>query len=282
MYKFIFFIVFNCFAQEEKMFSVVDKESNIPINRASIYFLSFNDTIAMSSSDENGNFTIPKKIKYFEKIRVTHVSYNPFNAKVKDLESSTFYLVKNNYELEELKIKSKKRFKWNPLPFKTNLDHNEMVATLIVDKKSIGNRVKKIKAEVTDIFGVRNLKYLPFRLQLREVNPETNLPDKLLFRTEIITKRNSKKWFEFDVTGLNINLPETGLYVVFEVLNRESYQEEFINSRVGVIVAVPQLKTKRKNNKHYNSYRLKKCYNNTCIEKWEIQKDYYFNLKLEF
>lgn len=168
------------------------------------------------------------------------------------------------------------------MPFTTNLAHEDKVATLIINKKESGKPVHKIRAQIIDLFRVKNMKYLPFKVQIRTVNPDNNVPDSLLFQSQVLRKKDNKKWFELDISEMNIILPEEGLYVVFEVLKEEAYPVNFIQSRVGVIVAVPQIKTKRKNSKRVMSYKMSKCSLEDCVPKWELQLEYYFSLNLEF
>lgn len=263
-------------------FVLLDRTTRTAVESASIFVLQAKDTVVILNSSSTGTFKIPQSNGSFDRIWITHLNYNLLQAVGEDLKKDTLYLDKNNYELDELKIKSKKEAKWNPLPFSMNLAHEQQIATLFIAEKNVGLHVKKIKAQVIDLFGVKNLKYLPFKLQLREVNPENNFPGKLIFESEVVSKKDSAKYFELDVTSLNITLPKNGLFVVFQVLDDKSYPITFISSRVGVIVAVPQLKSKRKNNSSFISYSLRDCFTEDCVKEWVLLKDNYFNLQLEF
>jgi len=267
---------------QNKNFVLLDRTTKTAVESASIFVLQAKDTVLILNSSSMGIFEIPQSNGSFDRIWITHLNYNSLQAVGEDLKKDTLYLDKNNYELDELKIKSKKEAKWNPLPFSMNLAHEQQIATLFIAEKNVGLHVKKIKAQVIDLFGVKNLKYLPFKLQLREVNPENNLPGKLIFESEVVSKKDSKKYFELDVTSLNITLPKNGLFVVFEVLDDKSYPITFISSRVGVVVAVPQLKSKRKNNSSFISFSLRDCFTEDCVKEWVLLKDNYFNLQLEF
>ena len=267
---------------QNKNFVLLDRTTRTAVESASIFVLQAKDTVVILNSSSMGIFEIPQSNGSFDRIWITHLNYNSLQAVGEDLKKDTLYLDKNNYELDELKIKSKKEAKWNPLPFSMNLAHEQQIATLFIAEKNVGLHVKKIKAQVIDLFGVKNLKYLPFKLQLREVNPENNLPGKLIFESEVVSKKDSKKYFELDVTSLNITLPKNGLFVVFEVLDDKSYPITFISSRVGVVVAVPQLKSKRKNNSSFISFSLRDCFTEDCVKEWVLLKDNYFNLQLEF
>jgi hypothetical protein len=280
---FYFFLFISCISSAQNQeYLVLDQETKMPIESASVYLLQVSDTMAILNSSDRGTFKILQSFDRYNRIYITHLNYKPSIVSGLDLEKDTLYLEKNNYELDELEIKSKKKIKWNPLPFSVNLSHEQQVATLFLSEKDVGLQVKKIKAQVIDLLGVKNLKYLPFKLQLREVNPEDNLPGKIVFESAIISKKDAKKWYELDISSLQIIMPANGLFIVFEVLDQKKYSVIFINSRVGIISAVPQLKTKRKNLSSSISYIFRKCYEEDCLEKWELQKEYYFNLQLGF
>lgn len=280
--SFFFFFIISISIAQNRTIQLFDLESRSVIDRASVYFLKNKDTLSVVKSSDQGFFIITPRLASYDKINITHINYKPVSVDVKELITDTIFLEKSNYQLDDLKIRSRKKFKWNPLPYVTNLAHEDKVATLIINKKEVGKPVQKIRAQIIDLFGVKNMKYLPFIVQIRTVNSDNNAPDSLLFESQVLRKKDSKKWFEFDVSEKNIILPEEGLYVVFEVLKEEVYPVAFIRSRVGVIVAVPQIKTKRKNNKSVVSYRMRKCFLEDCVPKWELQKEYYFNLGLDF
>ena len=267
---------------QNKNFVLLDRSTNSVVESASIFVLQAKDTVVILNSSSAGTFKIPQSAGIFDRIWITHLNYNSLQVVSEDLKKDTLYLDNNNYELDELKIKSKKKIKWNPLPFSVNLGHQQQVATLFVSDKNVGLPIKKIKAQVIVLFGVKNLKYLPFKLQLREVNPDNNIPGKLIFESEVLSKKDSKKYFELNVASLNITLPKNGLYVVFEVLDDKSYPVTFIRSRVGVIDAVPQLKSKRKNNSSFVSYSLRACFTEGCVKEWVFLEDNFFNLQLAF
>ena len=267
---------------QSKSFVLLDRTTSTAVESASVYVFQAKDTVVILNSSSAGTFKIPQSTGSFDRILITHLNYNLLKVLSEDLKKDTLYLDKNNYELDELKIKSKKKIKWNPLPFSVNLAHQQQVATLFVSEKNVGVPIKKIKAQVIDLFGVKNLKYLPFKLQLREVNPDNNVPDKLIFESTLVCKKDSKKYFELYISDLNITLPPNGLFVVFEVLDDKRYPVTFISSRVGVIAAVPQLKSKRKNNSSFMSYSLRECFTEGCVKEWVLLEDNFFNLQLEF
>ena len=268
-------------AQTQK-YVVLERATNATIEKASVFLLQDRDTVAILNSSMTGTFKIPQNSRSFDRILITHLNYNSLQVLGADLKKDTLYLEKNKYELDELEIKWKKRIERNLIPFTVNLSHEQQLATLFISKKNSGSHVKSIKAQVIDLFGVKNLKYLPFKLQLRAVNPENNFPGKLIFESDVLSKKDSKKYFELDVSSLNITLPINGLFVVFEVLDEKNYPVTFITSKVGVIVAVPQLKSKRKNNSTFISYSLCDCFAEDCIKEWKLLNNNYFNLQLSF
>lgn len=279
---FLYFFLVSLSSAQNRTIQLFDLESRTVVDRATVCFLKNKDTLSVVKSSDQGIFTITPRVAQFDKINITHINYKSVSVDVKELIIDTIFLEKNNYQLDDLKIRSRKKFKWNPLPFTTNLAHEDKVATLVIDKKESGKPVHKIRAQIVDLFGVKNMKYLPFKVQIRTVNSDDNAPDSLLFESQVLRKKDNKKWFEYDISEKNIILPEEGLYLVFEILKEEAYPVTFIQSRVGVIVAVPQIKTKRKNNKSVVSYRMRKIFLEDCVPKWELQKEYYFNLSLEF
>jgi hypothetical protein len=108
---------------------------------------------------------------------------------------------------------------------------------------------------LVDLYGVKGMKYLPFKVNFFTVNIETGKPDKKILPEDILLRKNNKKkWFEVDFSNYNINVPPEGMYVAFIILDSKDYKVNTIMSKYGVIDAVPYLKLRRTNKKNEKSY----------------------------
>lgn len=195
-------------------------------------------------------------------IQIFHISYEIGNWNL--TQDSIFYLKEKTNELQVVEISSTKKEILYTLPFKNriftgvrNFSWEHKMATFI--PQEIGNKNKKIKKllyATSDFSGVKGLSKQPFVANLYTINDLTGLPDIPIIKdTIIISKKNEANWIEVDVSKYNITIPIEGIYIVFEILNKEKYQTGFIQSKNGIISAVPALKVYS-----YNKNYIRKSY----------------------
>jgi hypothetical protein len=239
---------------ENLIFFVRDSKDSLVLSKANI-ILHYENGIVNTESDLYGRFSIKKTLlKGFKQIRISYVGYETITSK--QLVGNEFYLTTKNNYLGEVKIKTVKRssFIESFLPYVYNLGFSRIAVNYIpyIDKRK---NVEMVKFHLVDFGGVKGLKYLPFKVNFFTVNIDTGKPDrKILMEDILIKKNNNKKWVEVDFSNLNISVPPEGIFVAFIILDRKDYVVETIESKYGIIDAVPYLKLRRTNNKSEKSY----------------------------
>jgi hypothetical protein len=132
---------------------------------------------------------------------------------------------------------------------------------------------------------------LPFRANVYEFDTLTKLPGKKLLPKDLLVNNNGAKWAEIDISRYNLKIPSQGVFVVFIIpdFNEGLYKQQTINSEIGAICAVPNLKY-RKSDKynisyiyaqyplnHYTSYGERK-WETT----WRLVEDKVYMINIEF
>ncbi len=236
------------YTQEIRQVRFLDRENRQPIPDIILRHIGTkNDTIAIFT-DSSGKINID--VAFFP-FTTSHINY-------KDTIVSAFndliLLTPNREMLKNVLIEKKKKNEGNVALLaaaglfykcKSNLSHNSKAALFIhYDPKKQNKSINTLKYNVIDIFGVKNLKYLPFRASLYSVDTLTGLPGERIFDAGIITKQDNKKWVKVDIASQNIRVPHEGLFIVFEILGIQDYKIRTIWSKEGLIDAVPALNSK--------------------------------------
>lgn len=248
----------NFFGYSQNNIKVIDTLNFEPIYNVSLIF----SDKSVIKSDYYGVLKFNKDSINSNNIILSHKNYKEKKIILKTKNDTIIYLEPKIIELENfeiIKVKKDKKiiqrtFFRTFFNYKTNLIHEDKIAQLI-PKKEEKIKINKIKVNVIDIFGVKNLKYLPFKVSLYDVDNIDFKPDKCIYSSEIIRKKNDKKWVEIDISFLNLFSDEKDLFIVFEVLDYNMYPVKLINSKVGLIAAVPQVKAKI-----YNPKDNRKCF----------------------
>lgn len=272
---FILLLVFqSMFSQEvqddkgKKSFfgHIYSKKYKIPVERATVVLYSVN-TLKTFVADEYGKVEIP--VEYINSINHVEVSSIGFKKKVSETVSDTIYLDEDTNQLSEVIVNSKSKIKYQLSffdelnSFETNFSWDAKAAVYI-PKNNEDRCIKDLLFAVSDFGGVKNLKYLPFKVNLYTVD-SLGFPYKPILEKDIlITKTDAKKWTTVDVSKFEIKVPDKGLFVVFMILDKNNYKEEFVYSKRGPISAVPALK----------AYR----YNKDYIRKSYLYRPYYYEL----
>ena len=241
---------------------VYSKTSSSPVENAQILIITINNSFR-TYTNNYGEFKFDDiNKKNVLSIQISHMSYEKDNWNL--ITDSVFYLKEKVNELQEVEISSTKKEMLYTLPFKNriltdvrNFSWELKMATFI--PQEVGNRNKRIKKllyATSDFSGVKGLSKQPFVANLYSINDLTGLPDIPIIKdTIIISKKNEAKWVEVDVSRYNLTIPIEGIYIVFEILNKEKYQTGFIQSKNGIIAAVPALKVYS-----YNKSYIRKSY----------------------
>lgn len=264
----ILFNSYSFFAQNIKIFS---QEDRMPLSNVSVY--SFDKLIGFSN--ELGVFDINKKTQ----IKLSHLGYKDIEIN-KILNDTVILLEIEEKAIKEVVIQEKKSSNRNKLINsiylgETNFSFNSKGVVLFKNNKK---NIHNISLEIIDVFGVKNIKYKPFKIAIYEFDSiENNLGAKI-FESKTLQKEDQKKYFKY-VPNSKIDIQSDYFYVAFEILDDTFYNPKFITSNVGSIAAVPSLKLRRIN--EGVSYKIS--YDNelqlTSITKIEHGG---FNIKIEY
>ena len=276
---YIIFILFFKYTYSQKNIILIDKNSQKPIVNAILKNCS-TDSIYKSISNSDGLIKLNNFKNNSICIEISHVNYGKQKItinSVKETDNDTIFLDEKIYEMDEIVLDSKSnnklylnysimRFFFN---YRLSLGHNQKIAQ-IVYKKEYKKKISRIKIQIIDGLGVKNLKYLPFKVSIYDVDSLTQKPNQCIYSSEIIKKNNNKKWVYIDVDSINLFSNDQDLFLVFETLRKEDYPVEFISSKMGIIPAVPMIKADI-----YTPKNKIKCYINLYdyieeLYKWEF------------
>lgn len=282
VYMFIFLVMyFTATAQPgvKKVFYFFDADTEMPVQYVMAKDASGTDSTTYVSNIR-GQIIIPKNI---QKLHTSHINYRDT---IVAAQNNKVLLIPSTTIMEEVLIQNQdKQKKGNLLlsvaspftDFKINFSHNNKAALFIPpDRDNLNKPIKRLKYEVIDIFGVKNLKYLPFKAAIYTIDTITGLPDKEIYGSEIIKKKDNRKWVTVDVSNQDIKMPAEGLFIVFKVLEQEAYKVFTIESEEGIISAVPSVRAKL-----YSNNNPQKSYYCDQINKWEFIPCH-FVMEIEF
>lgn len=263
---------------------VYSSASRLPIANATIKTSSKNE-LRYFITDTEGKFEMPNYYK--KEIDYIEISSLGFKKVVLDIILDSIYLENDVNELDEVFINSKSKItyqlsafeKFNT--FETNFSWDNKAAVYIPSNGE-HKEIKKLLFAVSDYGGVKNLKYLPFKVNIYTVD-SFGLPDKPILSQDIeIKKEDDKNWTKVDISKSKIIIPAQGIFVVFIILDKKDYKVNYINSKHGLISAVPGLKA-YKYSKTYvrKSYIYRECNYPELCNVWLIQNLHYM-MDVEF
>lgn len=265
-----FFTFENSFSQEIKVFS---KNDSLPIVKANFSL----NGVLIGMTDNGGKYEIKGNKT---NIDIKHLGYK--DLKINKIINDTIVYLEREYQgIEEVTIKKEKKKSF----FERNIQKMVIGETnfsfkqkgIVLFKKN-NKEIKNIKLEVIDVFGVKNIKYRPFKIAIYEFDSIKKSLGNKIFESELLEKNDNKKFFNF-VLNKKIEIRSSCFYVAFEILDSKYYNPKFIQSKRGLIAAVPSLKLKRVN--EGNSFRIS--YNeNDEIICFEKIKNGGFNMKIEY
>jgi hypothetical protein len=271
------FFTFSQTGKKKAMY-FFDSITKSPVQDVMVKDYSGIDTLTYISNSR-GQIVISQSI---EKLQTNHLNYKDT---IITTETNKVLITPSTNIMEEAVIQNKETSQKGVLlraiaspfaEFKINFSHNTNAALFIPGNNKIGKTIKNLRYEVIDIFGVKNLKYLPFKAALYSVDTITLLPDKEVFESEIVMKSDNKRWVTIDITNHNIRMPQQGIFIVFKVLEKEAYKVFTIQSKEGVISAVPTVRAKlfNENNPH-------RSYTSDQMDKWDFVPCH-FEMEIDF
>jgi hypothetical protein len=258
---------------------VLDFTYKTPIKNANVVFYKHSKQYSQISNDK-GIFILDNEI---DSLKVSHLGYCSIKLKsVKD----TFLLCSKVSQLNTVTItRAKKRaspfFLSYLFDYSINFIPKEKVAVFIPFKQiNKHKRIKFLKYQLADVYGVKNLKFLPFKSCLYSVDDLSNKPDQLIFESEIVKKKDNTKWVLVDVSKYNLIVPTRGIFIVFEVLDSTYYSQDYILSTEGPIRVAPTLKAE-----FYNPKNINKCYRKLHFDSGEQDWEFiacHFKMEIEY
>ncbi len=261
---------------------VYSNEQRLPIEKATIKIFSNNIT-KYFITDENGKFEIPNNT--IDSIEVSSLGYK---KRIYKIILDTIYLDNDQNQLSEVIISTKTKIK-NQLSFfeklnsfETNFSWNNKAAIYIPKSNGSSEYIKNLLFAVSDFGGVKNLKFLPFKINLYTVD-SLGLPSKPILEEDIlVTKTDTENWTKVDISKFKTVIPDEGIFVVFIILAEKDYPTDFVNSKYGLISAVPALRAYKYNDKYVRkSYLYRKCNYLDICNVWFLEKLHYM-IDVEF
>lgn len=269
---------------------VYSKKSNVPIENANVK-LEINGKTLYASTDVNGKFRF-KNVESYSAIYSIEISHQAYKKEIFNKITSKFYLAENINEIAEVNISSTIQKKIYELPLIDRLKINERVHSwgcrmaVFIPYEKEEKIIKKLLYAISDCDGVKGLKYLPFSANIYSVDSITKLPKAPIIKEKIIVrKKDNKYWVKVDVSQYQIKIPPEGLFVVMEILDKDTYKGQIVQSNTGLISAVPAIKAYDYNpayiRKSYINYRPDSYQLAHIYDKWEEQKCHYL-MDVEF
>ncbi len=208
--------------------------------------------------------------KQYNKLVVSHIGYTSYVIESFQNLPDTLVLTASKEKLQEVVVSSYIK-KENTgainhlaqilMSKDTNSSFNDEWATY---KEFRRGNLKGIEVYLNTKFeGVKNIDGGVFRISLYSVAADTFLPDHSFFISDTLQNHIQSGKFYLDLVNEKLSIPKSGLYVVFEVFDKEAYNPIFISSRLGVISATPMVKNKYSMNKHVITYFRNKGYSNS-------------------
>lgn len=198
--------------------NILDKENKEPVVYANISFIKSNKGI---SSKEDGSFELEiDKELLKDKVHVSCLNYKDTVVLAKDIQNKTLFLSPKLYNLNEVvvsKERNKKvvldKVKKRVSPFHTN--NIRMVGKYFPNKLDGIFYLENVKI----FFSKRNSHKAKFRIRIFSVDKNTGKPkEDILNKSITVFKEKGQKIVELNLEKYYLELPENGLFVVFEKL----------------------------------------------------------------
>lgn len=265
------FCVSLSFGQQKITFSVFDSRTLKPIESASILV---NKTVCCSS-DNLGVVEIEvTKIKVGDRITISKLGYEQgyFDFKGKITSPQKVFLKLKVIVLEEVKVNTGKveRFTLgDPVSFTINnylLRPNDQIATFIPGDRF--GYIKEVKFNISnDLKGITQ----PFKMRLLRKGDDDKPASSVLKEDIMVYNPKGKSWIRVDLSAYKIAMPKEGIFVVFQILPKEYYDEKQIWYVGSYFYKTPSpaLRANKKNEKSY-IYLLNKTINRWDLVNWRV------------
>ena len=274
----LFCFLFCNFAYSQNRLYVFESQKKTPINDLLISFNKYKSPHKeIFKTNEEGYIDFGEKFNDSVFIKIEDINYEYKTVFFNKINIDTVFLTEKTNVIDQVVVTSKEKLTFKRaivgflFNYKINLNHNDKLAQLIVKKKK-ERKIKKIKLKIIDGFGVRNLKFLPFKVSIYSKDSLILKPKECLFTSDVIIKSDNKKWVKVDISNLNFLSNKEDLFIVFEILKEDEYQQDLVNSKIGLIPAVPMLKAKIYNPKSSKKCYLLKYFTNSKFSEWEFIK----------
>lgn len=227
---------------QQQTLRFVEQGTGKPVTDADVYI----DSVFVAPTNYNGNVKVNMQYN-FKTIIVSHINYATCVIPKDSVAlRRVFELKKNSNVLNEVLIDTKSG-KDTLAPLHLNFSYGDKVARLI--EAPAGSLITKLKFRVTNgnNSGVKGLRFLPFKANVYALDTITNMPGKQLLGKDILVEnKDGNKWATADISNYNIRIPPQGACIVFIIPAYEDglYETFWIQSKTGLISAVPNLKHK--------------------------------------
>jgi hypothetical protein len=225
---------------------VLDKSTLKPLSFVNIY--EKNNKIGFYSSTE-GYFETPKTLLQSDTLIFSFLGYNLKQISIKEInKNDTIFLEATPLLLDEITIVSKiknTKYKLQKLGIVKNKSNHRQCILSTASKIAvyIPNNTNKRKTYIenliyknlivsyrTPIYRTKIKNRVVTRLQLYNVNPFTNKPNKPMINDDIIITINKNGDINYDISKYNIELPLNGVFIVLEVIGIKNEDNNIVNN----------------------------------------------------
>ncbi|MEX0272983.1 MAG: carboxypeptidase-like regulatory domain-containing protein [Flavobacteriaceae bacterium] len=190
--------------------------------------LSFLNTLKGTSTDEEGHFFLDIPEAYLEKqVHISSLGYNDTIVLAKDIHSAQrIEMTEESFELDEVVLVEKldHTYVLNPImphDLTSGFSSSYTPWVLALYFPNIGAQKKYV--EKVTVFVQRKTEFRreasKFRLRIYDVDPETKKPRHDILRKSVVIQSSVDKDFvSIDVSALNIQMPQEGIFIGLEWL----------------------------------------------------------------
>ncbi|MRI02042.1 carboxypeptidase-like regulatory domain-containing protein [Kriegella sp. EG-1] len=205
--------------------NVFDSKTKEPIPYVNLSFL---NTLKGTSTDENGHFYLDIPNELLEhKVHISSLGYKDTIVVAQTVyKSKLFHLVEESFELEEVVVSKSlgDSYVLNPISSYSltgGFDSSATPWVLALYFPNIGAQKKYI--ENITVFFQKNPKFSQrtsrFRIRIYGVDSKTKNPSNDLVRKSLVLESEiNKDYVSLDLSSLNIEIPENGVYIGLEWL----------------------------------------------------------------
>ena len=230
----LFFAV-NSYSQNNKSIQLLNIKDSTAIVSANIFI----DNKYVTSSNSQGNFSIDID-QYFTTLKISHTTFGTnFYKKNKVTIVDIIYITEKSNNLEEVVIKSKKKIRKTILPEKNiiNFKRNGInfpfgweIAIYVPNYNSLDKYyINKIiiNTEKNQFTKSKNSKYIPFEVNLFNVDTIDGIPDKKIFEENFFCVRSqNENNVTIDLSSkTKIQFPKNGIFIVVNLFDEKYYNE---------------------------------------------------------